>query len=306
MDELRETLDDGGLADARVAQDERVVLLTAREDLHDALDLSVAADHGVELAVRGELGEVAAILLQDRALVALLLRAGATKARHAHVGGCGLLCGLGALAGKLVHSVAHRVSRDAHLAKRIHGAAVTLGNNAQEQVLRGNVGLTVGHGLAIGALEHALGARREGDVAPGDGLAVTLGEAAHGCKGLVVGHVELGERLGSHALALLDEREEQVLRANIHLPEVARLVLGETHHLAGLVSELLEHLWAFLPYRTGFAIIACTHSTARANHLSDAAFFSPALLARGQTRFSRPRFSAAGHGPAAGAANASP
>ncbi len=46
-----ETLDDGGLADAGLADQHRVVLRPAREDLHHALDLGLAADDGVELAL---------------------------------------------------------------------------------------------------------------------------------------------------------------------------------------------------------------------------------------------------------------
>ena len=46
-----EALDDGGLADARLADQHGVVLLAAREDLHDPLDLRLAADDRVELAL---------------------------------------------------------------------------------------------------------------------------------------------------------------------------------------------------------------------------------------------------------------
>ena len=63
-DALREPLDDRGLADARVADQHRVVLRAAREHLDDAADLLVAADHRVELALLGELGQVAAELLE--------------------------------------------------------------------------------------------------------------------------------------------------------------------------------------------------------------------------------------------------
>ena len=41
-DELRQPFDDGGLANARLANEHGVVLRAAREDLHDALDLSRA------------------------------------------------------------------------------------------------------------------------------------------------------------------------------------------------------------------------------------------------------------------------
>ena len=48
-DALGEGLDDGGLADAGLADEHGVVLGAAREDLDDALDLLLAADDGVEL-----------------------------------------------------------------------------------------------------------------------------------------------------------------------------------------------------------------------------------------------------------------
>ena len=54
-DALGEALDDRGLADARLADQHRVVLGAAREDLDHAADLVVAPDHRVELAVLGGL-----------------------------------------------------------------------------------------------------------------------------------------------------------------------------------------------------------------------------------------------------------
>ena len=52
-DRLGEALDDRGLADAGLADQHRVVLGAAAEDLDGLLDLVDAADHRVELAVRG-------------------------------------------------------------------------------------------------------------------------------------------------------------------------------------------------------------------------------------------------------------
>src|SRR3954463_7258998 len=49
-DPLGQALDDRGLADARLADQDRVVLRAAREDLDDAANLVVAPDHRVELA----------------------------------------------------------------------------------------------------------------------------------------------------------------------------------------------------------------------------------------------------------------
>ena len=52
-DELRQPFDDRRLADARLADQHRVVLLAAAQDLHDALDLLGAADRRVQLARAG-------------------------------------------------------------------------------------------------------------------------------------------------------------------------------------------------------------------------------------------------------------
>ena len=65
-DALGERLDDGGLADAGLADEDRVVLGAAREDLDDALDLLLAADDGVELVGARGGGQVDAELVDGR------------------------------------------------------------------------------------------------------------------------------------------------------------------------------------------------------------------------------------------------
>ena len=51
-DALREPFDDRGLADARLADQHRIVLGAPLQDLDRAADLVVAADHRIELALR--------------------------------------------------------------------------------------------------------------------------------------------------------------------------------------------------------------------------------------------------------------
>ena len=67
-DALGQALDDGRLADARLADQHRVVLGVAAEDLDDPLDLLLAADDRVELAGPGQLGQVDAELVEGRRL----------------------------------------------------------------------------------------------------------------------------------------------------------------------------------------------------------------------------------------------
>ncbi len=61
-DALGQALDDGGLAHAGFADEHRVVLGAALQDLDGAADLVVAADHRIELAGAGALGQVQGVL----------------------------------------------------------------------------------------------------------------------------------------------------------------------------------------------------------------------------------------------------
>jgi hypothetical protein len=66
--------DDGGLADAGLADQHRVVLGAAGQHLDGAPDLLVAADHRVDLAVARGLGQVAGVFLER--VIGVLGRAG--------------------------------------------------------------------------------------------------------------------------------------------------------------------------------------------------------------------------------------
>src|SRR5262249_33296754 len=67
-DELGQALDDGGLADAGLAEQYGVVLGTARQHLNDALDFVGAANDGVEFTLTGQFGQVAAEAAQGGSL----------------------------------------------------------------------------------------------------------------------------------------------------------------------------------------------------------------------------------------------
>ena len=71
VDLLGQALHDGGLAHAGLAQQDRVVLAAAAEDLDDALDLCIPADEVVEDAPLGHLRQVAGEFGQKRVLLLL-------------------------------------------------------------------------------------------------------------------------------------------------------------------------------------------------------------------------------------------
>src|SRR4029450_9468930 len=63
-DLLREPFNDGGLAYAGLADQDRIVLRPAREDLDDAFDFLLTAYDRIELGLAGELGEIAGELIE--------------------------------------------------------------------------------------------------------------------------------------------------------------------------------------------------------------------------------------------------
>ena len=79
-DAQRQPLGDGGLADAGLADQHRIVLGPPRQHLDGAADFLVAADDRVELAVAGAGGEVARVALERVVAVLGALRVGGAPA----------------------------------------------------------------------------------------------------------------------------------------------------------------------------------------------------------------------------------
>ena len=63
---LRQAFDDGRLAHAGLADQHRIVLGAAAQNLYHALEFAVAADQRIELAVHCRLGKIARKLAQQR------------------------------------------------------------------------------------------------------------------------------------------------------------------------------------------------------------------------------------------------
>ena len=71
-----QSLGDGSLAYAGLADQHGVVLAAAGQDLDDPLYLGIAADNGVQLAAAGGLGQIAGVLSQRLVLLVRLAVAG--------------------------------------------------------------------------------------------------------------------------------------------------------------------------------------------------------------------------------------
>ena len=142
-DHLGESLDDGRLADARLADQHRVVLGPPGEDLHDPLDLTAASDHRVELVLAGELGEVASELVEDLAVAALLaarlLLGGTTHGRRRLAGALGPPAGALVARQQLNHLLAHSGEVGAEFDEDLGGDTFALADQAEQDVLGADV-----------------------------------------------------------------------------------------------------------------------------------------------------------------------
>ena len=116
-DALGQALDDGRLADAGLADEDGIVLGPPRQDLDDPPDLVLAADDRVELALAGQRGQVARVLLED---LVLALGLGIGDALRAADGRQGL---------------EHGLLRDAVRAQDASGPVLAVLEHGQEEVL---------------------------------------------------------------------------------------------------------------------------------------------------------------------------
>ena len=244
-DALGEALDDGGLADAGLADQDGVVLRAPREDLDDAADLLVAADHRIELALPRELRQVAAVPLERLVL------------------GLGVLIGDALGAAHVDQRTVEAVLRDAGLPQDAARGAVGLVGDRDEQVL----------GRAVVVLEplHLIPGRVEDGLEPGAHVlparAADLREAANLGLDVPPDRVRTGAELrqqgADDAVLLLDEREQEVLGLELLVAFTVRQRLRGLDRLLRLDGELVEAKRCHGASAASWAIRARTDDTPR-------------------------------------------
>ncbi len=223
-DALGEPLDDGGLADARLADQHGVVLGAPRQNLDDALDFRLPADDRIELALAGQLGEVPGELVEDR--------------------------GLGALLGpRVVLVTQERQGLLADLVEARPEGFEDLGryrlpflHEPEEKVLGADVVVPELAGFFDAQLEDPLGLGRERHLAEGQGLR-EAGQRALDFR--LDGFEPEAEPLEDgccDALAVTDETQQDVLRAHEIMPEAPGLFSRQDDDPPRPLRKSLEHL----------------------------------------------------------------
>ena len=207
----REPLGDGGLADARLPDEHGIVLAAAREDLYRAAYLLSSPDYGVKGSARGEVGQVAAILVEHTRV-----RAAYRAARRARLG-------LAAEIGVPEHG--HNVGVDivevaAGLTQNGGGSAVALTQQAEQQVLGADVALLKAARLLRSSLHREFCPLRQ-PLARLCGTADAAATDDDSAQPFAVKPLR-AQNTCAEAVLLRDYAEQQMLGADITVPKLAR------------------------------------------------------------------------------------
>ena len=135
--------------------------------------------------------------------------------------------------------VADLVEVDAERLQDAGGDPLALADEAEQQVLRADVVVAEAARLVDRQLDDPLRARRQADLADDRPIAAADDEL-DGRPDLGQLDVHVLEDARGDTLALADEAEEQMLRADVVVVEALRLVLGKRQDLARAIRELVE------------------------------------------------------------------
>ena len=234
-DALGEAFGDRGLADAGFADEQGIVLLPPAQHLDRTVDLGIAADDGIDLAVARLLVEVDAVGLERLALLLGILVAlglgflvdAAHRARFRHPGPLG----------DAVADVVHRVvARHVLLLQEIGGMTLALGENRDQHVGAGHFFATGRLDVNYRALDHALEAGgRLGVVGAVGNQIFEFGFEIVDEAGAQLVEIDAAGTHDGRRIRVIDQREQKVFKRRIL---VVTLVRDRQRTMQGLFQAL--------------------------------------------------------------------
>ena len=193
---------------------------------------------GSSLFSRAAWVEVAAELVQDHGT-----GRGAFGLAGADAGAGGFLA---LVAGEQLDDLlADPVEVGAELHQHLGSNALTLADEAQQDVLRADVVVAQLQGFAQRELQHLLGAGGEGDVA-GRGLLALADDLLHLLAYAVERNAQGLKSFGGNALTFMDQTQEDVFGTNVIVVQHACLFLGKHNYATGTVRKSLKHFATLL------------------------------------------------------------
>jgi hypothetical protein len=222
-DPLRQPLDHGGLADARLADQHGIVLGAARQYLYHPADLVVASDHRIELALARQVGEVAAV------------------AGERLVGGFRVLAGDPLRAPHRGQRLQHRIAGDFVLVEDPRrGRAAAFGGNRDEEMLGADVFILQPLGLLLRGLGHLAQPGRQGDLRAAVGPRQPAELAADRGRDRSRIRADLLNDRGDDPVALLDQGDEQMLGEHLRVSLAVGELLRAEHRFLCLFGVLVD------------------------------------------------------------------
>ena len=240
-DALRQAFDDGGLADAGLADQHRIVLGAAAQNLDHALEFAVASNQRIELVVHGRLRQVARELGQQGRL-AIALR------------------GLRLLLRGARQFLANGRQAQSALVQNLGGKAFLFAQQSQQQMLGANVLVRKALGFFRGVGQHALALVAQGQVHGGRYLlpdrGVGLDLLANGFHRSMRPQEPIGQRL-----VFAQKTQQQVLRLDVRRTKLAGFVTCEEDDASGLFRVPFEHWTSPKALREDFPILISAPSS---------------------------------------------
>ena len=233
-DALGQSLDDGRFAHAGVADEGRVVLGAAGQDLDDALDLGLPPDDRVQFARVGQGGQVGAQLIHGRRR-ALLPDAGVDR---------GFLH-------ELRNPIPDLFGGRAQAAQHIHGDPFAFADQAQQQVLGADVVVVQAAGLIHSQLDHPLGAGGEGRLGV-DGTRAPPNGSFHLFAHALRRDVEAFEDAHRHAALFGHQAQQNVFCADVAVVQAASLFSGSGQNPSGPFGKAIQVICHVLTSFTTF------------------------------------------------------
>ncbi len=255
-DALGKPLRDRGLADAGLAHEQRIVLLPAAQHLDRAVDLGIASDHRIDLAVARLLVEVDAIGLERLALllgilVALGLGLLVDAAHRTRFGDAGPL---GDAMADVVDGV---VPRHVLLLQEIGGVAFALREDRDQHVGAGHFFATGRLDVNHRALDHALeSGGRLGVVAAVRHQIFEFGLEIVDETGAQLVEIDAAGPHHRRRIRVIDQRQQKVFERRILM---MTLVCNRQRTMQGLFKALGKS-WHSRPLWPPIIMIAITRS----------------------------------------------
>ncbi len=218
-DPLGEAFNDGRLPDARLADDDRVVLCPSGEHLHDPAHLFVAADDGVELPFPRLFRQVAAVPLER--LVFLFRRLVGDALRPPDIFQYGIDAVLG----------------DAVVFQYLRGIAFLDLGDADKEMLCAHIFVLQARCLFEGDINGALQRRRDIDLCEAFDAGLLLHLAVEVVKNGICVRAELIEQRLDHPFLLRYERVKKVFALYLLMAHGFGLFLSLGYGLLGLYGQ---------------------------------------------------------------------